>query len=228
MVGVRAVLAGILACVLTACSTGAASSPTPVGPPADAPSAVNTPSAASPTQAATPPSPSPSQTPGPTTRATPVAVPPEPTGVTFTTEPVELAGPTGTDTVTYTVKHIIRWKAPRAEDVEIRAYGTTECLAAPDDPALGAFGKCLVEDMQLPTSARVLAATASSAKGVISWIAPFSNDCSGRPVGIDGRDYYSIVIGAYDSAGHSSFAIAYPGDWIRPGPGDNVCSDLIV
>jgi hypothetical protein len=228
MIGVRAVLAATLACVLAACSTGAAPSPTPVGLPADASSVVITPPAATLTEAATPPSPSPSQTPRPTTTAAPVQPPPEPTGVTFTTEPVELAGPTGSDTITYTVKHTIRWKAPRTQDVEIRAYGIIECLAAPDDPAPGAVGKCLVEATRLPASARVLAATASSAEGEISWIAPFSNECSGRPVGIDGRDYYSIVIAAYDSAGQSSFAIAYPGDWIRPAPGDNVCSDLIV
>lgn len=221
---IRAVLAAMLACALTACGTAAAPSPTSVASTADAPSAVITPFAASATQTATLAIPSPSRTPGPTPTATPVPVPSEPTGVTFTTDPVQLPGLSGTDAIIYTVKHTIRWKAPRT-DVEIRAYGVTTCLAKPTDPAPGDFGKCLVADTQLPASALALAGKVSAADGKISWIAPFSHDCSGLPVGTDGRNYYAVVIAAYDSAGQSSFAIAYPGAWIRPGPGDNVCAD---
>ena len=224
MTGIRAVLTAILACALTACGTAAAPSPTSVASPADAPSVVITPSAASATQTPAPASPSPSPTPRPTPTATPVPVLSEPTGVTFTTDPVQLPGPSGTDAIIYTVKHTIRWKAPRT-DVEIRAYGVTTCLAKPVEAAPGDFGKCLVADTQLPASALALAGKVSAADGKISWIAPFSHDCSGLPVGTDGRNYYAVVIAAYDSAGHSSFAIAYPGAWIRPGPGDNVCGD---
>src|SRR5690349_18416508 len=140
MTGIRAVLAAVLACAMTACGTAAAPSPTVVASSADGSSVVVTPSAASATRTATPASPSPSPTPEPTTTATPVPVPSEPTGVTFTTDPVQLPGPSGTGTIIYTVEHTIRWKAPRT-DVEIRAYGVTECLAKPTDPAPRDFGK---------------------------------------------------------------------------------------
>src|SRR4051812_40740898 len=143
MTGIRAVLAAILACALTACGTAAAPSPTSVSSPADAPSVVVTPSSPSATQTAIPASPTPSPTPRPTQTAKPVPVPSEPTGATFTTDPVQLPGPSGTDTIIYTVKHTIRWKAPRT-DVEIRAYGVTTCLAKPAEPAPGDSGECLV------------------------------------------------------------------------------------
>jgi len=163
---------------------------------------------------------SPATTPPSTSAAT---APAKPTGVTFTTDSVELAGPTGTDEVTYQVTHTVRWKAPRTEGVEIRVYGVTECLSKPSDPPPGTSGPCLVEHTLLPPSVMVLAASAPAAAGEISWIAPFHYECAGPPVGPDGLDYQAIVIAAYNAAGHSIFAIAHPGDWWRAGPDEVIC-----
>ena len=150
-------------------------------------------------------------------------MPAKPTGVTFTTDAVELAAPSGTDEVTYQVTHTVRWKAPRVDGVEIKAYGVTECLSEPSDPPPGTSGPCLVEHTRLPASVMALAAQAPAAVGEISWVAPFSHDCGGTPVGPDGLDYQAVVIAAYNAAGHSIFAIADPGEWWRAGPDEVIC-----
>jgi hypothetical protein len=142
-------------------------------------------------------------------------VPAKPTGVTFTTDSVELPRPTGTDQIEYRVTHTVRWKAPRTVGVEIRVYGVTECLSEPSSPPPGTSGPCLVEDTLLPPSVMALAATVPAAAGEISWIAPFHYECLGPPVGPDGLDYQAVVIAAYNAAGHSVFAIADPGEWWR-------------
>jgi hypothetical protein len=67
------------------------------------------------------------------------------------------------------------------------------------------------------------AATAPAAAGEISWVAPFAYDCDGPPVGPDRLDYWAVVVAAYNTAGHSVFAIAYPGRWWRAGPDEVVC-----
>ena len=223
MVGGRAVLAAILSGALAACGAGVAPSSQAVEAPTDGPSVVITPVAASPTGAATEASQSPTPTPLSTPKATPVTVPPKPTGVTFTTDSVELPGPSGTDEISYQVTHTVRWNAPRTEGVEIRAYGVTKCLSKPHEPLPGSSGPCLVENTLLPPSVRVLAAKAPAAASEISWIAPTYYQCGGPPVGPDGLDYQAIVIAAYNSAGHSIFAIADPGAWQVHDPNDVVC-----
>ncbi len=150
-------------------------------------------------------------------------VPAKPTGVTFKTDVVELPGPTGTDEITYQATHIVRWKAPLTAGVEIRVYGVTECLSEPSDPSPGTSGPCLVEHTQLPPSVMALAATATAAAGEISWVAPSYYECAGPPVGPDGLDYHAIVVASYNAAGHSIFAIAYPGGWWRGAPGEVIC-----
>lgn len=161
--------------------------------------------------------------PRPTREATAATVPAKPTGVTFTSDSVELPAPTGTEEVAYQVRHTVRWKAPRTDGVEIRVYGVTECLSEPSSPPPGTAGPCLVEHTLLPPSVMALAATAPAAAGEISWIAPFYYDCAGPPVGPDGLDYHSIVIAAYNAAGHSIFAIANPGEWWRASQDEVVC-----
>ncbi len=221
----------IAACVaVAACQSTAA--PTPSTFPASA--APSSPSdAAAPLDTATPPATPASAMPTasfqspptsrPTPKATAATVPAKPSGVTFTTDSVELPGPTGTGEVTYQVTHTVRWKAPRIEGVEIRVYGVTECMSEPSNPPPGTSGPCLVEHTLLPPSVMALAATAPAAAGEISWIAPFSYDCAGPPVGPDGLDYEATVIAAYNAAGHSIFAIADPGEWRRAGPGEVIC-----
>ncbi len=223
MVGGRAILAAMLSGAIAGCGAGGASSPPPVAPGSDVPSGAISLATASPTEVATPPSPGPSPTPLPTLKIAPVPVPPKPTGVTFTTDTVELPGPTGTDEITYQVTHTVRWKAPRTEGIEIRVYGVTECLAEPAKPLPGTSGPCLLEHTLLPPSVLVLATVAPAAAGEISWVAPFYHECGGTPVGPDGLDYRAIVIAAYSSAGSSIFAIADPGGWRRASPGEVVC-----
>lgn len=169
-------------------------------------------------------SPPASSSPLPTPPSTPAAlVPAKPTGVTFTTEVVELPGPAGTDEMTYQATHTVRWTAPLDDGVEIRVYGVTECLSEPTDPSPGTSGPCLVEHTRLPSSVMALAASAPAAAGEISWLAPIYYECAGPPVGRDGLDYQAIVIAAYNAAGHSIFAIAEPGSWLRAAPGDVIC-----
>ena len=165
----------------------------------------------------------PPPTPRPTPADTAAPVPAKPTGVTFTTDSVELPAPSGTDEVTYQVAHTVRWKAPRISGVEIKVYGVTECLSEPSDPPPGTSGPCLVEHTRLPASAMALAAAAPADAGEISWVAPFNHECGGTPVGPEGLDYQAVVIAAYNAAGHSIFAIAYPGGWWRAGPDEVIC-----
>ena len=232
----------IAACLaVAACSAGAGSTQSTLTPSPSAVQSSTVPSspsdAAAPLEPATPPaapasavptaSSAPPSLPRPTSRPTPKAtaatVPAKPTGVTFTSDSVELPGPTGTDEMNYQVTHTVRWKAPRTEGLEIRVYGVTACLSEPSNPSPGTSGPCVVEHTLLPPSAMVLAATAPAAAGEISWIAPFFYDCAGPPVGPDGRDYHSIVIAAYNADSHSIFTIADPGGWWRAGPDEAVC-----
>jgi hypothetical protein len=217
----------VLACQSTSSPSASAlpssTLPSPVSTSATPP-ATTTPSSAPattmPTVSLAPPPPA---TPRPAPTATAASVPAKPTGVTFKTDVVQLPAPTGTDEITSQVTHTVRWKAPRTEGVEIRVYGVTECLSEPGNPSPGTSGPCLVEGTQLPPSVMALAATAPAAAGEISWIAPFYYDCGGAPVGPDGLDYQAIVIAAYGAAGHSIFAIAYPGAWWRAAPDEVIC-----
>jgi hypothetical protein len=227
--GRASAIAAFLAVV--ACSPGAGSTHSTLTPsPSAGPSSIarSSSDAAAPRDTA-PPSgaaeaPLASASPVETPPSTPAAqVPAKPTGVTFTTDSVELPEPTGTGEVAYQVTHTVRWEAPRTEGVEIRVYGVTQCLSAPSDPAPGTSGPCLVEHTLLPPSVMVLAATVSAGAGEFSWIAPFYYDCAGPPVGPDGLDYSATVIAAYNDAGHSIFAIADPGEWWRAGLHDTIC-----
>lgn len=162
-------------------------------------------------------SPSPSGTPEPT----PVVVPSKPTGVSFD-EQVRRIGDSSEGEITQTVT----WRAPRSEGVEIRVYGVTDCIAEPANPAPGTSGPCLVVHTPLPASVRVLLATAPASGGVVSWTwTQVVYDCGGPPIAYDpsGPVYYAVVLAAYSAAGHSIFAIAEPGHWWRPDPGDIIC-----
>ena len=199
-------------------SSTAPSSPSDAAAPLDTATPPATPASAVPTASFPPP-----PTSRPTPKATTATVPAKPTGVTFTTDRVELPGSTGADVIAYKVTHTVRWQAPRTEGVEIRVYGVTECLSEPSDPSPGTSGPCLVEHTLLTPPVMALAATAPAAAGEISWIAPFYYECLGPPVGPDGLDYQAIVIAAYNAAGHSIFAIAEPGSWVRAGPDEVIC-----
>ena len=204
--------------IAAACTSAATRAPDVT--PTASPSITITPAAASPTAAATPAGPSPSATPQPTPEPTPVPVPPKPTGVTFdeVTRSID-DGQFGEVTQTVT------WGAPRSEDVEIRVYGVTECIAEPADPAPGTNGPCLVVHTPLPASVRRLLATAPASDGAVSWTWTEEGGCDPSPFksAPDGPGYHAVVLAAYSAAGNSIFAIAAPGGWWRAALGDIVC-----
>jgi len=149
-------------------------------------------------------------------------VPPKPTGVKFDVQVKELGGGER-----YENTHTVTWRAPRSEGVEIRVYGVTECIAEPAHPRPDAHGPCLVVHTPLPASVRRLLATAPASDGVVSWTwTDEYGGCDGFPVaahGPDGTAFAAVVLAAYSTAGHSIFAIAEPGGWWEPAPGDVVC-----
>lgn len=209
----------IIVGLLIAAACTSASTPAPDATPAASPSITITPAAASPTAAATPASPSPTATPQPTPEPTPVSVPPKPTGVTFDQQVLD-------DGHFATVTQTVTWGAPRSEGVEIRVYGVTECIAEPADPLPGTGGPCLVVHTPLPASVRTLLATGPASDGVVGWTwTGGGGNCDiGYPAwGPDGTPYYAIVLAAYSAGGHSIFAIAEPGGWNRPAPGEIIC-----
>jgi hypothetical protein len=220
----RVVLAVILGGVLAACGAGGVPSPPTAAPSTGAPDMAITPAAASPTAAATPLSPSPSATPRPTPTSTPtstpVPVPSKPIGAKFDEQ-----GQVSADESTVELTQKVTWRAPRSEGVEIRVYGVTECIAEPAHPRPGAHGPCLGAHTALPSSIRRLLARAPASDGAVSWTWTQETGCDINPFASapGGPVYYAIVLAAFNPSGHSIFAIAEPGGWWEPAPGDMPC-----
>ncbi len=217
----RVFLVAILAALLAACGAIGAPSPVPNAQPTEA-AATNPTATASTITAATelPRSPSPTPIIQPAPKPTPVPVPPKPTGVKFG-EQRRLGNDPSSTEITQTV----RWQAPQSESVEIRVYGVTKCIAEPANPSPDTSGPCLVEHTPLPGSVLTLLATAPASKGHVSWTWTGTFDCEGPGPAYDPRGpaYHAVVIAAYSASGHSIFAIAEPGRWSQPGPGETVC-----
>jgi hypothetical protein len=157
----------------------------------------------------------------PDSKPTPIAVPPKPTGVEFD----EHRSGEGGDPQLTEITQTITWQAPRSVDVEIRVYGVLECIAEPKDPEPNTRGPCLVAGTPLPASTRTLLATAPASDGSVRWSWTGTFDC-GEPdpaFDPDGPRYRAIVLAAYNASGHSIFAIAAPGSWWKPDPGDIIC-----
>ena len=210
MSGRRAALVAVLSLILAACSGGAEPAPSD-------PTGVATPDA---TSSLTKVTPEPTiNVAGPslaaTSQPTPVPEPPKPSGVTFD-ERVRVSDDEAFAEITQTVT----WRAPRTEGVEIRVYGVTECIAEPANPSPDTSGPCLVEHTPLPASVRRLLATAPASDGVVSWTWTEETGCNPGPFS---GAYAAIVLAAYSASGHSIFAIAAPGRWWEPGPGEVVC-----
>jgi hypothetical protein len=148
-------------------------------------------------------------------------VPPEPIGVDFR-EDVRCLDP-GCDRAETT--QTVTWRGPLMAGVELRVYGVTECLAEPAHPEPGASGPCLVEHTPLPASVLTLLATAPASAGRVAWSWTAETGCEVGPFGSDpeGPWYSAITVAAYDATGHSVFAIAAPGEWWEPLPGEIVC-----
>lgn len=218
----RAIMAAVVAGVIAACGASSAPSPTLDGTPSDAPSAAIAPTATpttspTPTNAERSPTLSPDQQEAPT--STPAPVPPTPTGVAFD-ERREGDDPSSTE-----ITQTVTWAAPRSADVEIRVYGVTECIGRPEEPDPNTSGPCLVARTSLPASVRMLLATAPASDGAVSWTWTGTFDCGEPDPAYDpqGPAYYAVVLAAYSTSGHSIFAIAAPGEWWEPGPGEIVC-----
>lgn len=220
----RVCLVAILAAVLSACGAIGTPSPVAISLQSDAAtvttgSPITTPGASY-AATASPPSASHSPTAQPAAESTPVPLPPKPTGVKFD-EQRRLGNDASSTEVTQTVT----WAAPRSEGVEIRVYGVTRCIAEPASPSPGSGGPCLVEHTPLPAEDRTLLATGPASAGDVSWSWTGTSDCEGPGLASDPRGpaYDAVVLAAYSASGHSIFAIAAPGRWARPGPGEVIC-----
>jgi hypothetical protein len=215
----------IIAGLFVAVACAPATDPVQVVTPTASPSIGTTPS--NPSSAPTPTAPSPpasptaarSAPPSATPNPTPVPVPLKPTGVTFDQQ-VRMSD----DGDVATVTQAVRWRAPRNDGVEIRVFGVTACIALPASPPPGASGPCLVVRTPLPASRRTLLATAPASDGVVSWTwKQGGGDCEEPFYDPDGPAYHAVVLAAYGPSGHSVFAIAEPGGWWEPAPGDTIC-----
>jgi hypothetical protein len=202
MDGKGVVFAAFLALVLAACGG------TPM--PAETPSfqVVSGPSGSVATAPSSTPAPTAQPTPTATPKPTAPPIPPKPSGVTFSIE----FGPADAEDyrdATMTVT----WRAPRTKGVEIRIFGVTQCFPAAADSGK-TEGDCLVEHTPLPDSVRRLLATAPASAGKATWTWRGWDSIGGSlMMGPDGTMYESVVIAAYNSSGHSIFAIAAPGNW---------------
>jgi hypothetical protein len=209
----RVCLVALVALTIAACSAGPATKPTDIA------QATLPPVTAAPVANPEPPTdpPTPKLTPKPTS----VPVPPKPTKVTFDAQSREIV-----EGYSYEITQTVTWRSPRAEGVEIRAYGVTECLAEPAHAKPGSGGPCLVRHTPLPASVRTLLATAPASAGKVAW-SWIEEDPGCDPYSIgtapDGQSYRAVVAAAYNASGHSIFVIAEPGGWSVPGPGDMAC-----
>jgi hypothetical protein len=218
----RAGLVAFVALTLAACSAGPAAQPTAIA------QATTPPVTAGPAVTPDPPTDPPTPKPTPKPTPTPVPAPPKPSGVKLheeiegdcTDDPREMCA-IG-DTV-----YTLSWKAPRTKGIEIRVFGLLECLSRPENPPDSSRGPCLVKGTKLPSSAKKLIATAKASDGVVSWRGDTSAggcDMAEQFLGPHGEVFYAIVLAAYNTAGKPSvFAIASPGEWWTPDPGDEPC-----
>jgi len=223
MVYGRAILAAILAGVITGCGANGALHPNIDGTPSHvADDATAAPTSTPITTNARTGSQSSFGTPAATHPATParVAVPPKPRGVTFDSHAVERDETGHYADITQTVT----WSTPRNDGVEIRVYGVTKCIAEPREPAPDTSGPCLVTGTPLPESVRTLLGRGPASDGAVSWSWTEETGCDvGLGYDPDGPAYHAVVLAAYNPSGHSIFAIAEPGLWWQPGPNDTVC-----
>ena len=224
MARLRLFLVAILAVVLAACGATGAPSPAVISLQSDAASVATASPLATPgtslAATASPPSASHAPTTQPAAESTPAPLPPKPTGVKFD-EQRRLGNDASSTVVTQTVT----WAAPRNDGVEIKVYGVTRCIAEPASPSPGSGGPCLVEHTPLPAEDRTLLATAPASAGNVSWSWTGTSDCEGPGLASDPREpaYYAVVLATYSGSGQSIFAIAAPGKWSKPGPGEVVC-----
>lgn len=207
-------VAAMVVAILAGCASPAAGS---LAPDTTSPSPRATPP---PTVKPTPATPSPSPAPRPTPEPNPT-VPPKPTAVTFR-EDVECLDADCNEART---AQTVTWQTPRTKGITIMVYGVTECLAAPATAEPGSSGPCLVTHTRMPASVLTLLAEAPASAGTVSWSWTSETGCDIGQFGSDpdGPTYFAVALGAYNAAGPSVFAIAEPGEWSVPLPGEMPC-----
>ena len=88
-------------------------------------------------------------------------------------------------------------------------FGVTACLPKVEKN----HSPCLVRNTPLPASVRDLLAKAPASKGRVSWTWPNWENAGGAVMAHDGTDYWSLVVAAYNEAGHSRFVIVETGEY---------------
>jgi hypothetical protein len=186
----------VVALLAGACSSGPVSQALESQGPSAAPESV-VPS--EPSASAEPASEAPSEalaTPSPTAKPTPVAIPPKPAKVTWTSLGSKaLAG--GKVRQSYR----ITWSSPKGVADTFKVYGVTTCLR----DARKFNGKpCVVKGMRIPKGTfKLIAQVPGSARSVdIAWQVPETGP----------GPYYSVLIRATNTAGDSIFTIAWSAD----------------
>ena len=179
------------------CSPAATPPPSTTAPSADGSSAPASPSPSADVAAVASPTPTPT--------ASPLKPPPAPKGVKLATKGSDPRN-VGYDTkMTITVS----WASPTDAGTQIRVFGVEDCMPPPGkDPA-----PCLVKNTPLPASARTLIAKAPASKGKVTWTWPAWDDIAGNVAADGNKTYASIVVAAYNAAGHSRFVIVQTGEF---------------
>src|SRR4051812_20693244 len=101
----------------------------------------------------------------------------------------------------------ITWKEADPEGVTVRVFGVTACLPKTKVD----YTACLAKGTPLPANVRELITSAPASKGRVSWTWPNWEDAGGAVMAHGDSFYDSVVIAAYNTAGHSKFVIVRTG-----------------
>src|SRR3954469_1205088 len=197
----------LTAFLVTACAAASSTPVTPTGASVDGPSPTTAPTDAptvAPTVAPTD-APTPAPTPSPTPRPSVAIVPAAPSTVKIAFKGSDPGG-MGYDTDMTTT---ITWKEADPEGVTIRVFGVTACLPRTKVD----HAPCLAKGTPLPANVREMIASEPASKGRVSWTWPNWEDAGGAVMARGDAFYDSVVIAAYNKAGHSKFVIVRTGEY---------------
>ncbi len=211
-VGAVALLAALL---VGGCSATTVDTPTPTVASPSAPSPTTEPttlaSAIASDAPASTPAPSPTSSPTSAPTATPTSAPAAnvpPAAPTHVHVSVKDSDP---GNVGYATKATITitFQEANPDGVTMKVYGVIPCL-----PKVKLEGTpCLSRGTPLPASTREFAAQAAATDGKVTWTWPAWEDIGGAVMSNGSQSYESIVIAAYNPAGHSRFVIVDTSHW---------------
>ena len=101
------------------------------------------------------------------------------------------------------------FKVADPKGVTIRVYGVTACLPKHKQD----HSPCLEKGTPLPANVRELIAKAPASKGKVTWTWPNWENAGGAVMAHGDSYYDSVVIAAYNAAGHSKFVIVATGEY---------------